>query len=203
MKTVSATFTVVLVALLLPSLVYSQEAKAPSYKDGDWWKVNFELKSGSPRDNCSWWYSEYLVKIEKGKSKIYGFDGLKQEEIDCPGIEAQVLGTGPNARDRLKFPLRIGKSWNSTFKRRGKKGRRRRGEPKHRGVGWEKVKTPKGEIEAFKISRTYEFVNRRGELRRFSRTYYYSPKVKAIILLKAKSHNRQRTFTLVDFNVSN
>ena len=203
MKNVFATLTVVLLTLFLPWLAHSQEAEAPIYKEGDWWKVKFELESGSPRDSCSYWYSEYVVKIEKGKPKVYGVSGTTEEEIECPGVEAHVLGKGPSARDRLKFPLGIGNSWKSRFFR--SRGRRDKGRWHYREYkvrGWEKVKTPKGEFEAFKLTRFFS-TSSRGRTREFAATYYYSPKVKAIISKKSRSPARQRTLTLVDFNVSN
>ena len=201
MKNVFATLTVVLLALFLPWPVHSQEAGAPVYKDGDWWKVKFELKSGDPGDNCSWDYSEYFVKIEKGKPKVYGVSGGKQEAVDCPQVEAQVLGTGSNARGRIKFPLRVGNNWSTRFARTG--GRRTRWvNPEYKVHGWEKVKTPKGEFEAFKLTRFYSFDSSRGT-REFAATYYYSPKVKAIISRRTSSPRRERTVTLVDFNVRN
>ncbi len=70
MKHVSATLTVVLVALFLPWLAYSQEAKAPVYKDGDWWKIKYKVTHGSVSRSCIFKYSEYVVKIVKGKAKV-------------------------------------------------------------------------------------------------------------------------------------
>ncbi len=202
MKNVTATLTVVLVVLLLPWLAFSQEARAPVYKDGDWWKVKYELKSGSPRDSCSWEYSEYIVKIKKGKPKVYGISGAKQEEFECPGVAARVLGTGSNARENLKFPLRVGNSWKNRFLRsKARRGRGRWHYPEYKVLGWEKVKTPKGEFEAFKLTRFYSAASLRST-REFAATYYYSPKVKAIIFIHSKSHSRERTTTIIDFKVS-
>ncbi len=70
-------------------------------------------------------------------------------------------------------------------------------------LGWEKVQTPKGEFEAFKLSRNYEVTTRSGDRLKTSETYYYSPKAKAIILLKIKSPRNELTITLIDYNVSN
>jgi len=201
MKNVFATLTVVLLALFLPWLAHSQEAEAPSYKDGDWWKVKSELKSGSPGDDCSWEYSEYFVKIEKGKPKVYGVSGAKQEEIECPRVEAQVLGTGPDASERLKFPLRVGNGWNGRFRRSGRKGRWVN--PEYKVRGWEKVKTPKGEFEAFKLTRFYSFDSGRDGTKEYAATFYYSPKVKAVLSRKSIAPSHERTITLIDFNVSN
>jgi len=192
MKNVSMTVIAALTILLFPYLSYSQQAEAPVYKDGDWWKVKveFEHLGGLSRSGeCYEDYSEYLVKIQEGKPRVYGISGTSQEEIECPPIESQLLGTGPNARGRLKFPLSLGKSWTTRFM-----GRRRWRYPDFKVLAWEKVKTPKGDFNAFKIRREIS-----GSENVF--TYYYAPKVKSIVLLKGESRSRRRKVTLVDFNV--
>ena len=198
MKNVSAPLTVALFVLFLPWLAHSQEAEAPIYKEGDWWKVKVELKSESTLDRCNLQYPAYLIKIQKGKPKVFGVSGTNEEEIDCRSVEAQILGTGRRNSLRLKFPLRIGKSWTKQF-RRGRSWI----SAKYEVLGWDKVQTPKGEFEAFKLSRNYEFINRDGDTQKFSETYYYSPKAKAIILLKLKTPRNEITRSLVDYNVSN
>ena len=198
MKNVSAKLTVALLILCLPGLAYSQEAKAPVYKDGEWWKVRIERKKEPTITRCFTEYSTYLVKIQNGKPKVFSVSGANEEEFDCPSIEGQVLGIGRRNVPRLKFPLRIGKRWNKHF-RRG----RTWFPSKYEVLGWEKVQTPKGEFEAFKLSRNYEVTTRAGDRLKTSETYYYSPKAKAIILLKIKSPRNELTNTLIDFNVSN
>ena len=74
-------------------------------------------------------------------------------------------------------------------------------------LGWERVQTPKGEFEAFKLSSYVTTLTYTGYKER-RETYYYSPKVKAIILrkftmLRLGQHERDATNTVVDFNVRN
>jgi len=174
--------------------------QAPVYEEGDWWKVKIEMK-GRAGWTCSYDYSEYLLEIREGKPKLYGINGPNKEEIDCPRIEDQILGK--NTR-KLKFPLRVGNRW---VLRHLTEGGNRWITVEHEVLGWERVKIPRGVFEAFKL-RSYAtattpngYVESRG-------TYYYSPKVKAIILrkqtrLRLGQHEIDVTKTVVDFNVSN
>ena len=197
MKNISASFTVALLVLCLPSFVYSQKAKSPVYKDGDWWKVKYEITGGSPGGSCQFDYSEYLVRIEEGEVKVYGFNGTSQEEYECNGVIGSVLGTEGTITKRLQFPLHVGKEWQKRVSR-GRRRRSQRTKHKYKVLGWEKVQIPKGEFEAFKLSRL--FATRDGNGRE---TYYYSPKVKAIVLLNGKRPSRDQVVTIVDFQVSN
>lgn len=61
-------------------------------------------------------------------------------------------------------------------------------------AAWEKIQTPKGEFDAFKIEADMEGFPS-------NRVYYYSPKVKAIVLFKLTRRENDRTVTLVDFKV--
>ena len=204
----------------------AQEAQAPVYKDGDWWKVKVEVsyqqgvtRSGAQGGACSDSSAEYVVKMEQGKPHVYVSAGDTQKPIDCPGITTRLLGSGseadeaePDAKEAatgeyLKFPLKVGQSWKSSQTTKGQRiaGRTRLGgtrDLEYKVVSWEKVATPKEELEAFKI----DVSGRSGSL-----TYYYSPKVKAIVRFEQKppdSDNRNRvsatanrSVTLVDFGV--
>ncbi len=190
MKVFSVTTIAALSILLLPVLSYGQQAEAPVYKSGDWWrvKVEYELNYGS--EQCTEEYSEYLVKIDQGKPNVYGISKGKEEEIDCPLLARDLLNI-PNEREYLKFPLTVKSNWSSRWLSR--RGTYRY--PDYKVSAWEKVRTPKGKFDTFKIQ---QFIA--GNPRA---TYNYSPKIKAIILFKWSSRRIERTVTLVDFNVSN
>ena len=180
--------------------------KAPVYKNGDWWKVKFEWKydSGINRTICYFDYSEYLLEIQEGKPKLYGIDGTNKEEAYCREVEDWILGMHTQ---KLKFPLSVGDSWNhSVYRLRRRSGQRVFLEHEYKVLGWEKVQTPMGVFEAFKLSSylSYHFYHPHWHIG----TYYYSPKVKAIILYRNEEHHphtieRDRIGTVVDFNVSN
>ncbi len=78
---------------------------------------------------------------------------------------------------------------------------------KYEVLGWERVQIPRGVFEAFKIS-SYATGSSPHAYNEQIEIYYYSPKVKAIILhkhirLRNSQHDRDITSTVVDFNVSN
>ncbi len=182
----------VLLVLLFPYTSYGQQALAPVYEHGDWWKVKAEIEflSGFYRSSrCDEDYSEYLVNSQKGIPTVYGIEGTSQEKIECPLVEARLLSTGDSAHQRLKFPLTLSKTWRASY-RHGRTVR------EQKVLAWEKVQTSKGEFEAFKISR-----ERLGVSIPRVQTYYYAPKVKAIVLYQSEGRNTRRKITLVDFNV--
>jgi hypothetical protein len=179
--------------------------KAPVYKNGDWWKVKFERKRSGQGLSCLSYYSDYLLKIQEGKPKLYGINGTNKEEFDCAEVEDGILG---KIKRKLKFPLRVGDSWNHKFLRFGiNTGRRIMVEYEYKVLGWERLQTPRGMFEAFKLSSFGAYISV-GHLHELIGTYYYAPKVKAIILyrhifLHPPTITRDRTVTVVDFNVSN
>jgi len=179
--------------------------KAPVYKNGDWWKVKFDRKRSGQGLSCQSNYSDYLLEIQEGKPKLYGINGTNKEEFDCPRVEDGILG---KITRKLKFPLRVGDSWNHKFLRVGLKARlRQRVAYEYKVLGWERVQTPRGVFAAFKL-RSFLAYRQAGHEHEQIRIYYYSPKVKAIILyreifLHPPIIERDRIVTVVDFNVSN
>ncbi len=193
MKNVSATLTVVLLALILPRLAYSQEA--PVYKEGDWWrvKVEYEFKEGFEQRSpgCHEEYSEYLVEINQGNPNVYGLSGTKKEAIDCPKVTEQLLNI-PNRMMFLKFPLKVNKSWSHRYQDHMDRWRY----SDMKVVASEKVRTPKAEFDAIKIKWLQS-----GHFGDSTRIYYYSPKAKAIVLHDIDGAMLRKKITVVDFNV--
>ena len=123
--------------------LHAQEAQAPAYKDGDWWKIKVQVsyQQGVSRSGRCQDSPEFLVKIEQGQPKVYLSEGDSQKPIDCPTIVTQLLGSGtegdegaPDAkeavtREYLKFPLNVGQSWKSSQTSKGQRiaGRTRLG----------------------------------------------------------------------------
>lgn len=197
MKKLMQTLIVVACLFVPMQISYGQQADAPVYKDGDWWRVKVEVSypGGISRaGRCEERYSEYTVKIEHGKPKVYGVKGSTQEEIDCPTVEAQLLDSGPETRGFLKFPLDVGRSWPFRYLRPNPGGRARWTDVESKAISFEKVKTLKGEQDAFKIKRVIS--------KDSSEIYFYSPRAKAIVLFDRKTDAVNRFITLVDFGVS-
>jgi hypothetical protein len=207
-----------LIAILLCSLVpvqisYGQQADAPSHKDGDWWRVEIKsrLLPGVSRSACQDRYSEYMVKLDQGKIKVYGGAGNNLEEIECPSVAIWILGFVPAAQkddferygsteaqfEYVKFPLSVGKSWTQQVKEGTGQKNFRRVDIEYKVLSWEKVQTSKREFEAFKIEV-------QGWPGGQVRTYYYAPRAKGIVSFESKSGKKIRRLliTLLDLNVS-
>src|SRR3989304_7257175 len=110
---VSTLLLTVWLVCLLPYALYGQQAEAPVYKDGDWWRLKVEnvFKAGVPRSGrCNELYPEYLVKIDQGKPKVFSVSDNKEEEIRCSGIANELLNIGQEAGRYLKFPLALNSS---------------------------------------------------------------------------------------------
>jgi|SRR3989344_3932587 len=197
-----------LVAILFMSMlvsqagVFGQEVSAPVHQDGEWWRLKKELMDtrGGSSTECSFIYSDWLVKREAGQFKAFGMKENAEEAIDCPGIFREVFGISSEAPNYLKFPLKVGLAWSERY--RSSRTRTWR-YVEHKVESFEKVSTPKGEFEAFKISRVEPGVRIRGGAP-FDNiyTYYYSPKTKSFVLFKNEAGQFYKlTTTLVDFFV--
>jgi hypothetical protein len=170
-------------------------------------KCRFEVSysSGMSRSGrCDENFAEYMVKIDQGKPKVYGIKDNSQEEIQCPIIVTQLLGFGEEDEngvrtEHVKFPLSVGKKWTARIPERlmgiagGTVFKSRWNEVQYNVVAWEKVKTPKKRVDAFKIEASV------GGARR---TYFYSPEAKAIVRFRWGEQATRRRMMLVDYNVS-
>ncbi len=193
-------FMAFIVLLLVAASGQGQEqATAPVYKDGDWWKVKVEVAyyPGWPREfRCDESYPEYMVKIEQGKPKVYGVKGEGQEETECSVIVARLLAADSGSTRRLTFPLTIGKTWRDRVQRSTATGGSRWVDEETSVVSYEKVKTPKGELSTFHVERTVFWRTINTEI------YFYSPKAKANVVFALKAERWETRMTLVDFGVS-
>lgn len=199
MKKLMGTWIAAMCLFVPVQISYGQQAEAPVYKDGDWWRVKVEtvFKSGVSRSGrCDESYPEYLVKIDQGKPKVFSVSGNKEGEIDCPTIVNELLNLGQEAGRYLKFPLALNSSWTFQGMGAGLRGPIRFDE-NHKVLAWEKVQGSKGELDAFKIE-AY-FTTPGGDV---LTTYYYSPKAKCIVSFKLSTPAVDRTVTLVDFSLT-
>ena len=90
----------------------------------------------------------------------------------------------------------MGKSWPQRVQQPGPKNKVRYLDIEYKVLSWEKVQTPKGEFEAFKIEV-------QGWPGGQVRTAYYAPKAKGIVSLKTKTPSGvSLSATLLDFHVS-
>jgi hypothetical protein len=206
--------------LMLPHALLAQQSDAPVYKDGDWWRVkvvNKRASGVSVSRRCFEAYPEYMVKMVGGKTQVFGLktvsEGEQFEAINCPMIVSLVLGKfvlkgrDSESREYLRFPMRVGSTWSARFWWTLAGLRGQWVEAQYEVQSWEKVKTPKGEFDAFKIimyipgamdTRSGSFTARVAE-------YYYSPTVTAIVRFREESPPKEPeawgTSEVIDFNV--
>lgn len=208
-RVIPALIMAVSLSISFPRFLHAQEAEAPAYKDGDWWRVKVEVARppgvsvGGPQLGG---FPEYLVRVENGKFKVFGIREDQRKEIDSATIVSLVLGRPGWRGDLLKFPMRLGLSWSAQFPLQ-LPGLTRQETAQYEIQSWEKVKTLKGEFEAFKILMTVaERTGRVGRLPGRAITYYYSPQIKAIVYLREESPPKTAealtTSSLVDFHGS-
>jgi hypothetical protein len=201
-------FSIFCSLFLWASMSFSQQIAAPVYKEGDWWRIKVEVRYGtgiSKSGYCEEAYSEYMVKVDQDQKKVYGIKDEKQEQLDCPDILEQLLGIEtdgePNSQKYLVYPLTVGKTWTAQVaEERERKTKTKRANVRwlnleYKVLGWQNLKTPKGQLGAFKIEVS-------GWPWGQPPTYYYSPDAKAIVRLREQKERVTRIVTLLDYSVS-
>ncbi len=175
MKNVTATLTVVLLALFLPWLAYSQEAKAPVYKAGDSWVFRFETPDRS------------------GQGKIIFKNG--KLVADDASIWSSSWGvTLPHINPTFKpldFPLTPGKKWSYKYKRTSNRtGRTTSRDAQVTVIGpvSKPITTPAGQFKVIEIQRT-EILGRTAERKS---TYFYSKESKSVVKMTAVYSSSRR-----------
>ena len=200
----------ILILLLVPYSSHAQQAEAPVYKDGDWWRVKVDVVrpagvsvSGPVLER----FPEYIVKFESNKPKVFGVQGNETVEVDLPVVIPLVLGRpgwlGDHAeisdacRSYLVRPNQIPTARQHSCDRK---------RLKYEVQAFEKIKTPKGEFDAFKLVMTMNVPQSarpkpvgRTEVR--THTYYYAPDVKAIASFDTSGRARVAS-TLIDFSLA-
>jgi hypothetical protein len=197
----------ILTFLLVPYSSQAQQAEAPVYKDGDWWRVKVDVvrppgvSIAGPQVGR---FPEYIVKFESGGPKVIGVEGNASEETDSPSTIAFVLGRTGWRGDLLRFPMRVGLTWSDRFQFQPRGLPMRSEEGRYEVQSWEKIKTPKGQFDAFKLVMTMSVL--RGpkplaptEVR--TTTYYYAPDIKAIVSFHEAGTEVSLTSTLIDYNL--
>jgi len=193
--------------LLAPYSSNAQQADAPVYRDGDWWRIKLEVTRptgvsvGGPQLGG---FPEYRVQINSGKATVIGIRGEETKELDAPPIISLVLGKSGWRGELLRFPLRVGLTWTDRFQFQPPGTQTRWEEGRYEVQGWEKIHTPRGEFDAFKIGMqmtTPTGPRGKGTAVRTS-TYYYAPAVKAIVSFTGEGDAPATTSTFVDFSLS-
>ena len=198
----------VLTLFLIAPRSNAQEAEAPVYKDGDWWRVKVDVKrpagvsiSGPVLEN----FPEYIVQFESSIPVIRGIRGNESIQTASPLVLAMVLGRGAWRGDMLRFPMRVGLTWLGKVNFQPPGLPLRWTEAQYEIEAWDKVKTVKGEFDAFRILMSMNVskgVKRQGLPEFRTHTYSYAPAVKAIISYQELGSDVSVTSTLVDFSLA-
>lgn len=199
--------SMILVVLLVPYPVNAQQAEAPVYKDGDWWRVKVDLSrpAGVSVAPGLEQFPEYIVKFESGKPIVLGIRGSESKQIAGALVLAMVLGRGEFRGDLLRFPMRLGLTWSGRVNFQPPGMQMRSTETQYEVQTWEKLKTAKGEFDAFRLEMNMivpRGPKRQGPTEFRPHTYFYAPEIKAIVSYQELGSNIKVTSTLVDFNLA-
>jgi hypothetical protein len=192
---------------LVPLTSFAQQADAPVYKDGDWWRVKVEVarpEGVSVAGSQLGGLPEYRVRIDSGKEVVFGLRGDISKELEAPAIVSLVLGKKGWLGELLRFPLRVGSNWTERFQFQPPATQVTWQNGRYEVKSWDKIMTPNGEVDAFKIVMDMNIpTGPKGKGTRVqTSTYYYSPAVKAIISFRQDGNQAAVTSSLVEANVS-
>jgi len=205
-------FTVALLGVILslcnPDSSSAQRTDAPVYREGDWWRIKIDTvrPTGTSISGPQFGgFPEYIVRFESGNPKVFGVRGEISKELDAPPIVSVVLGKSGWRGELIKFPVSVGVTWTDQFQFQPRGLPTRWEQGRYQVQAWEKIKTLRGEFDAFKITMTMTVPSgpkSKGTSSRIT-TYYYVPEVKAIVSFQEEGSETNVVSTLVDFNVSN
>lgn len=196
----------ILAGLFIPFTSFAQQADAPTHRNGDWWRVRIDasrpagVSVAGPQLGG---YPEYRVQINSGTPTVFGIRAEETRELNAPAIISLVLGKSGWRGELLRFPMRVGLNWTDRFQFQPPGMHATRQEGRYEVQAWERIATPKGEFDAFKIVMGMNVPTGpkgKGTAIR-ANTYYYSPEIKAIISYHEAGPEAGLTLTLLDFNV--
>ena len=192
---------------LVPLTSLAQQADTPVYKEGDWWRVKVEVarpEGVSVAGAQLGGFPEYRVRIESGKELVFGLRGDISRELEAPAMVSLILGKKGWLGELLRFPLRVGSNWTERFQFQPPATQVTWQNGRYEVQSWEKIMTPNGEVDAFKIVMDMNIpTGPKGKGTRVqTSTYYYSPAVKAIISFRQDGNQAAVTSSLVEANVS-
>jgi len=197
----------VLSAVGAPIAACAQQAEAPGYRDGDWWRIKLEVaRPGgvSVTGPQLGGFPEYRVQIDSGQARVFGIRGDESRALDAPPILALVLGKSGWRGELLRFPLRVGLTWSDRFQFQPRGAQARWEEAGYEVQAWEKFKSLRGEVDAFKIvMRMNAPTGPRGKGTAVrTGTYYYAPEIKAIVSFADEGGEAALRSSLLEFHVS-
>ena len=178
----------------------AQTADRPDVKVGDRWvfKVSSRMGPGAVEVSDRVWIVTSVAAT-----------GIKGTENGKPLMLTPDLNVleSPRSKDsdprRLSFPLHLGKQWSYTdnyvLKRQGVEGRI---SVNAKVVGYEKVRVPAGEFDAFKLERKGNWQLTSGETGESTETYWYAPAARTVVKSEYRApHVPDTTTELAEFKL--
>jgi hypothetical protein len=174
-------------------IVFAQDqASAPSFKEGDTWQFNIARQGGvvsSTESNDG----IYELTFAQGKLKLFEVSGNQKTEIepnpDGPTQGLLTLVGKSEQRPDLKFPLSEGQKWSYEYQTRPaglRQDQKRSVEINVAGI--EKVTTPAGAFDAYKLIKSESWSTGKGAGRGGnSVTYFFSPETRSIVKRSSRS----------------
>lgn len=208
-----AAFGRVLCALLLgvvSCVAIAQEASAPVFKEGDYWKYTRQ-DLGNKREPFV--FTNIVSKIESGQAVVFGETGpptgskfwwiydfnsqnwVARHAFDdaAPGKRGAMTYDGSRSEPQIKFPLTVGKKYEHTdVWRNSSNGDTGSSATTASVVALEKVSTAAGTFDAYKIEMDGRWRNDKwGSSGRVTRTIWYAPAVKRQVKFEFKDWDQR------------
>jgi hypothetical protein len=176
-KIIRSCAAIVILLVAAGTLLAAEEVPAPIYKDGDYWQFRLGKKP---------------VEAEVKDGKLKFFDPKPDRKTEIPAENVSVLkimvAVEKDDREFLKFPLFVGKEWNSEYQQVAKGNEITRAiSARSKVTGIEDLVTPAGTLRAFKIVRNetvspYGRQTKSGRAVQRSHTYFYSPESRSLVV---------------------
>jgi hypothetical protein len=183
-KIIRSCAAIVILLVAAGTLLAAEEVPPPIYKDGDYWQFRLGKKPVE-------------VEVKDGKLKFFDPKPDRKREIPEENVSALKIMVAVEKDDRefLKFPLFVGKEWNSEYQQVAKGNDITHAISARSNVtGIEDLVTPAGTLRAFKIVRNETFSPqgpnspqsfglkaKKGRTVRRSHTYFYSPESRSLV----------------------
>ena len=178
--------SLIVLAMSESRLFAQDQASAPSFKEGDTWQFNIARQGGvvsSTESNDG----IYELTFAQGKIKLFEVSGNQKTEIepnpDGPTQGLLTLVGKSEQRPDLKFPLSVGQKWSYEYQTRpaGLRQDQRRS-VEITVASMEKVTTPAGAFDAYKLIKSESWSTGKGAGRGGnSVTYFFSPETRSIV----------------------
>ncbi len=188
------TLSALILSALCAGAAAQSPAPRPTVKVGEVGIYDFHLRADNQRRELT--TTVTLVDGNQIRTRIQqpGASTPEVEAVYDAEWNAMVSATGSRlepVQRLLAFPLEAGKSWKSSFQITGADGGRSRGDSDVTVVGFEKVRTPAGEFDAWKVQAKgwINGVSWQGSFP-ITQSIWYAPALNRIVRIETKEGRR-------------